>query len=63
MFRELLTDNNVNLLVRAALVIFFLVFCAVVAWVLTRSRKQVSEWASLPLDDSMTPKTPREERK
>jgi hypothetical protein len=51
MFRDLLHNSDVTLLLRAALVIFFCVFASLMVWTMTRNSKQVKSWSGLPLDD------------
>ena len=45
-----------------ALIVFFLVFVGLTAWVLSRRQKTVDRWAELPLDDDeAAPREPRTE--
>ena len=55
MIKEALADLGLGTLAVIGLVVFFTVFLGVVAWVLTRSRRQVDRWASLPLADGTEP--------
>jgi hypothetical protein len=50
MFKDVLNHAHLTYWAEAALVLFFLTFVAVFIWVMTRPRKQVQRWSSLPLD-------------
>lgn len=52
MFKEVFKLESILGLSRWALVIFVLVFVAMIIWTWTRSRATVDRWAALPLDDS-----------
>jgi cbb3-type cytochrome oxidase subunit 3 len=59
-FKEIFESTSADLLSSIALVIFFSVFLLVTLWVLTRKRKTVNRWASIPLhDDPNDPIDPR----
>lgn len=55
MFKEVFNLESVMNLSRWALVIFMFVFVAMTIWTWTRSRKNIDQWASLPLNDSEIP--------
>lgn len=55
MIKEAIAGLGLGTLAVIGLVVFFTVFLGVVAWVLTRSRRQVDRWASLPLADGTEP--------
>ncbi|MEE9403447.1 MAG: cbb3-type cytochrome c oxidase subunit 3, partial [Algisphaera sp.] len=42
------------------LLIFVAVFVGTTLWILTRSRRQVSQWSNMPLEDSDRPPTDQE---
>ena len=49
MFKDVLQQIDLALLMKTALVIFFACFVAVVFWALSRPRQLIQEWARLPL--------------
>ena len=55
MIKEAIAGLGLGTLAVIGLVVFFTVFLGVVAWALTRSRRQVDRWASLPLADGTEP--------
>jgi len=52
LFKEFLNFERLRALGGAALVIFLATFALIVLWTLTRSRREVSRWSRIPLDDS-----------
>ena len=52
MFKDVLTHANLTHWAEMGLVIFFLVFLGAVVWTLTRSRREVEQWARLALHES-----------
>jgi cbb3-type cytochrome oxidase subunit 3 len=50
-FKDLFGSMSAHL-TEVALVLFFLVFVAIVVWTITRPRKDVDRWANLPNDNS-----------
>ena len=49
MLRRVLAEGNLTIFAVVGLVLFFLVFLGVAAWILTRGRREVDEWARIPL--------------
>ena len=52
MFKEVFSMDIVRLFTQLGLVIFFLVFVAVSIWAYTRPKREVDNWAEIPLSDS-----------
>ncbi|MEM7624838.1 MAG: hypothetical protein AAF333_04340 [Planctomycetota bacterium] len=50
-FKEIFESTSADTLSSVALVIFVSVFVLVTLWVLTRKKKTVERWSSLPLHD------------
>jgi cbb3-type cytochrome oxidase subunit 3 len=50
-FKEIFESTPADVFSSIALVIFVTVFLLVVLWVLTRKRKTVDRWASMPLHE------------
>ncbi len=50
-FKEIFESTSADMLSSVALVIFVSVFVLVTLWVLTRKKKTVDRWASMPLHD------------
>ena len=55
MFKDILSDANLTLFATLGLVIFVAVFLGVTIWALTRPRKTVDKWSSIPLKDGTEP--------
>lgn len=59
-FKEIFSSTSADVYSSIALVIFVTVFVLVTVWVLTRRRRTVDRWASLPLhedpDDVVEPR-------
>lgn len=53
MFKEIFQFETILNLSRWALLIFFVVFCAMGIWTWTRSRGQINRWSRLPLEDGI----------
>lgn len=51
MFKQVFSEGNLTHFATWGLVIFVVVFACISVWALTRSRKTIHTWASLPLDD------------
>jgi len=52
MFKDVLTHANLTHWAEMGLVIFFVVFLGAVVWTLTRPRRDIEHWATLPLHES-----------
>ena len=52
MFKEIYNMDVIRLFTQAGLVIFFLVFVAVAVWAYTRPKREVDQWAEIPLSDA-----------
>ena len=50
-FKEIFESTSADTLSSIALVIFFSVFVLVTLWALTRKKKTIDRWSSLPLHD------------
>ena len=50
-FKEVFESTSADTLSSIALVIFVAVFVMVAVWVLTRKKKTVDRWASMPLHE------------
>ncbi|MBB6431510.1 CcoQ/FixQ family Cbb3-type cytochrome c oxidase assembly chaperone [Algisphaera agarilytica] len=50
-FKEIFESTSADAFSSIALVIFVAVFLLVTVWVLTRKKKTVDRWASMPLHD------------
>ncbi|MEM9916059.1 MAG: hypothetical protein AAF911_13980 [Planctomycetota bacterium] len=50
-FKEIFESTSADTLSSIALVIFVAVFVMVAVWVLTRKKKTVDRWASMPLHE------------
>ncbi|MEM1108577.1 MAG: CcoQ/FixQ family Cbb3-type cytochrome c oxidase assembly chaperone [Planctomycetota bacterium] len=48
-FKEIFESTSADMFSSIALVIFVAVFVSVCVWVLTRKKKTVDRWASMPL--------------
>ena len=60
MLRDILGDGVLTHFATIGLVVFVGVFLAVTAWILSRSKKEVHDWAHLPLAaDDDEPAEPR----
>ncbi len=51
MFKQVLGDDTLTQFAIWGLVIFVAVFVGIAVWALTRSRKTVSKWSRIPLED------------
>jgi cbb3-type cytochrome oxidase subunit 3 len=51
MFKNLITFHSAEI----GLLLFFISFLLIAAWTLTRSRKEIDDWSSLPLAQSNDP--------
>ena len=60
MIKEALSEAGLGLLSVMGLVLFVAVFLGILAWTLSRSRRQVDRWSSLPLADGHEPVEPRD---
>ncbi|QDU91025.1 Cbb3-type cytochrome oxidase component FixQ [Pirellulimonas nuda] len=58
MNHTILAQLNLAPFAVTGLVVFVTVFLGVVAWTLTRRKKQVDRWARLPLSDEDEPSEP-----
>jgi len=60
MLREVVSGADYSIHAIVGLLVFFVVFVAICAWVFTRRRQTVDRWAGLPLDaDEARPREPR----
>lgn len=50
-FKEIFESTSADVYSSIALVIFVVVFLLITGWVLTRKKKTVDRWSSLPLHD------------
>jgi hypothetical protein len=55
MFKEVFHHLNLNHLGIAALLLFLGSFLAMTVWAFTRSRQEVDQWSSLPLEPAPIP--------
>ncbi|HRK32821.1 MAG TPA: hypothetical protein PLD59_17295 [Tepidisphaeraceae bacterium] len=55
MFKDVLNHANLSLYAQVGLLIFFLVFAAVVVRTIFRTRGEITRWAKLPLDEFNNP--------
>lgn len=55
MVKESIADLGLTSFAVFGLLVFFGVFVAIAVWTLTRRRKQVATWSSLPLADGTEP--------
>ena len=53
MFKSVLNDGSLTHFAVWGLVIFVVVFLGVAVWVLTRPRKTIRRWSSIPLDEGV----------
>lgn len=60
MLRDVLSDGVLTHFATIGLVVFVGVFLGVTAWILSRSKQEVRDWASLPLASDTD--SPTEER-
>ena len=51
MFKNLLTLHSAEI----GLLLFFISFVLIAAWTITRSRKEIDDWSSLPLAETNDP--------
>jgi len=56
MFKEIFESTSAQVYSSVALVIFLTVFFGVTVWVMTRRKKTVAHWSSLPLEDDVAKK-------
>lgn len=49
MLREVLGEGSLVTFANVGLVVFVLVFTGVCAWILTRGKREVNDWARIPL--------------
>jgi cbb3-type cytochrome oxidase subunit 3 len=54
MFKDVLQHADLTRWAEMGLVIFFLVFLGAVAWTFTRPRREVEQWATLPLSNELS---------
>ncbi|MEM1303272.1 MAG: hypothetical protein AAGG46_00160 [Planctomycetota bacterium] len=59
MIKQAMSEAGLGVLAAVGVTMFVLIFLAIVAWTLSRSRKQVDKWSSLPLADGTDPVEPR----
>ncbi len=59
---NLTSDANLTNSATWGLTIFVVVFVCVTLWALTRPRKTIQRWASLPLQDGTDPVEPRDDK-
>ena len=55
MIRDILSNGALNHFATAGLTVFVLVFVAICAWILTRSKDEVRRWSRLPLRNGTEP--------
>lgn len=51
MFKEIISNGDTTHYALWGLVIFVAVFVCITVWALTRSKKEIHDWSSMPLDD------------
>ena len=51
MLRDVLSNGLLTHFATIGLVIFVAVFAGTCAWILTRSRREISDWSRIPLTD------------
>lgn len=61
MFKDVVSHSDLTYFATWSLVIFVAVFAGVFVWTVTRSRRQVQTWSTLPLEDDV-PAEPRDEK-
>ncbi|MEM6329839.1 MAG: cbb3-type cytochrome c oxidase subunit 3 [Planctomycetota bacterium] len=59
MIKNALSDSGMPALAAFGLLMFVAIFVGVTVWALTRRRRQVERWSSLPLVDGPEPVEPR----
>lgn len=55
MIKNALADGGLAALAAFGLLMFVTIFVGVTAWALTRRRREVAQWSSLPLADGCEP--------
>ena len=55
MFKDILSEANLTAFATWGLVIFVAVFLGVTIWALTRPKKTVDKWSSIPLKEGTEP--------
>lgn len=61
MIKQAMSEAGLAPLAVIGLVMFVAVFVSITAWVLSRGRREVETWSSLPLADGHEPVQPRDE--
>jgi len=51
MIKSVMSETGLEWFATAGLVMFVTIFSCVLVWTLLRSRREVSRWSQLPLDD------------
>lgn len=59
MIKQAMSEAGLEVLAVGGLLTFVAVFLGVTAWVMTRGKKEVDTWSSLPLADGYDPVEPR----
>lgn len=60
---DALNNGGLSITSTLGLLIFVAVFLGIIAWTLTRSRRQVKHWSELPLSDDSDDSNPTDEPK
>lgn len=61
MMKEIISEANLPYFAVIGLILFVAVFVTTSLWAMSRSRKEVDTWSSLPLADGYDPVEPRKE--
>ncbi len=59
MMNEIISEANLPYFAVTGLILFVAVFVTTSLWALSRSRKEINNWSSLPLADGYDPVEPR----
>ncbi len=59
MIKESLSEANLAYFAVTGLILFVAVFVSAALWAMSRSRKEIESWSSLPLADGSDPVKPR----
>lgn len=59
MIKQAMAEANLAGLAVLGVVAFAAIFLAIFVWTVSRSRRQIATWSSLPLSDSTAPAEPR----